>query len=92
MYTPKHFQAPTQEEVLRIIRENEFATLISQVDGKPWATHIPLQLKEKKNGKKVLVGHMSIVNPQWESFKDQEAMAIFQGPHTYVSSSWYEHF
>ena len=44
-----------------------------------------------ENGEDVLVGHMSKLNPQWGNFHDnEEVLAIFNGPHTYVSSSWYE--
>ncbi len=65
--------------------------MVNQTDGKLWATHIPLLLEEK-NGKQILVGHVSRENPQAESFKtNDEALAIFSGPHTYISSSWYDH-
>lgn len=66
--------------------------MVSQVNGKPWATHIPLELDMNKEGKEVLVGHVSRGNKQWKDFdKNEEVMAIFNGPHTYISSSWYDH-
>lgn len=35
---------------------------------------------------------MAYGNPQWRTFKEsQEALVIYQGPHAYVSSSWYSH-
>jgi transcriptional regulator len=37
----------------------------------------------------VLLGHLARGNPQWESFGEIEALAIFSGPHAYVSPSWY---
>lgn len=55
------------DEVYDFIRQNSFGILINQVDGKPWATHIPLEL-EKRNGKDVLVGHIAKANPQWRGF------------------------
>jgi len=77
-------------EVYDFIRQNSFGILINQVDGKPWATHIPLEL-EKHNGKDVLVGHIAKANPQWKSFqKEAQMLCIFNGPHAYVSSSWYK--
>jgi len=77
-------------EVYDFIRQNSFGILINQVDGKPWATHIPLEL-EKRNGKDVLVGHIAKANPQWKSFqKEAQMLCIFNGPHAYVSSSWYK--
>jgi len=77
-------------EVYDFIRQNSFGILINQVDGKPWATHIPLEL-EKRNGKDVLVGHIAKANPHWKSFqKEAQMLCIFNGPHAYVSSSWYK--
>ena len=38
-----------------------------------------------------MVGHVAKANPQGQNFKDdQEVLAIFQGAHSYISSSWYE--
>ena len=64
--------------------------MVSQVEGLPWATHIPLELDTNADGKEVLVSHISKANPQWKSFKDQhKVLCIFNGPHSYISSSWY---
>jgi transcriptional regulator len=74
------------------IRRNSFALLISEVEGKPWATHLVLELEENVAGEKKLWGHFSRANPQWKFFNEEKpAMAVFLGPHTYVSSSWYNH-
>ncbi len=38
-----------------------------------------------------LTGHMAYGNPQWRTFADSEdVLVMFQGPHAYISSSWYE--
>ncbi len=39
----------------------------------------------------VIYGHMSRANPQWKRFGGQQALLIFQGPHTYISPRWYNH-
>ena len=55
------------------------------------ATHIPLELSKNKLGKDILQGHVSKANPQWHHFKNNtEVLAIFTGPHGYISSSWYD--
>lgn len=88
MYIPKEYKHENAEEIFRFITANGFATLVSTVDDKPWATHIPLVLKDDKT----LEGHISKANAQWKSFEKQpEVLTIFQGAHTYVSSSWYDH-
>jgi transcriptional regulator len=89
MYVPKHFQNDDSDEVKNFIEQNGFAILISQNDGRLWGTHIPLLLSEDRSK---LHGHISKANLQWKNFKpDGEVMAIFTGPHAYVSSSWYDH-
>lgn len=91
MYTPKQYRQEDLPEIKSFIEKYGFAALISQVDGKPWATHIPL-IWEDKDDYSMLSGHLSRGNPQWREFnKNESVMAIFMGPHAYVSSSWYDH-
>lgn len=92
MYTPELYKNENQEEIRNFIHHNGFALLINQVNGKPWATHIPLVLETNSAGKEVLVGHLSIENPQAKSLVNgAEVLAVFSGPHAYISSSWYDH-
>ncbi|KAB2878626.1 FMN-binding negative transcriptional regulator [bacterium] len=92
MYIPQHYKNEDTDAVRAFIHGNGFAILVSQVDAKPWATHIPLYLDKNSDGKDVLIGHISRSNKQWKDFdKNEEVLAIFSGPHAYVSSSWYDH-
>jgi len=91
MYIPKFFKVEDIEIAKSFIQENSFGILINQVDGKPFATHIPLVIETKSKNKSVLFGHIVKANNQWKAFhEDQEVLVIFQGPHAYVSSSWYD--
>lgn len=91
MYTPSHYKNENLEEVMEFIKQNSFGILVSQTNSRPWATHIPLELDQDKEGNDILVGHISKANPQWKSFREsEEVLAIFNGPHTYISSSWYK--
>ena len=82
----------TETEVQEFIQKNAFATLYSQVDGKPWATHLPLFLEKKSVGKFILHGHLAKANPQAKQLANlEEVLVVFQGPHAYISSSWYTH-
>ncbi|XXM73237.1 FMN-binding negative transcriptional regulator [Lysinibacillus sphaericus] len=87
MYIPKQFRLTDDQTVHDIIRENGFATLISQGDGLPVATHLPLQLNEDRT---CLHGHFARPNPQWKNIEAETVLAIFHGPHCYISPSWYE--
>ncbi|AFD05736.1 FMN-binding negative transcriptional regulator [Solitalea canadensis] len=92
MHTPKNYRNENIDEIHDFIKHNSFGILINQVDGKPWATHIPLVLDKNEEGSSVLVGHISRANPQWKEFQNNEqVMVIFSGPHTYISPSWYDH-
>ena len=92
MYIPDIYKNENKEEINKFIQENSFGILINQTNGKLWATHIPLELDTNKNGGSILFGHLSKENPQWEGFiENNEVLAVFSGPHSYISSSWYDH-
>lgn len=92
MYIPNLYKNENQSEIEQFLHENGFAILVNQTNGKLWATHIPLILGTNSNGKQILIGHISKLNPQAESFKqNDEVLAIFSGSHSYISSSWYDH-
>ena len=92
MYIPDHFNDSSLEEVKEIIKNNSFGILINTTQGKLWATHIPMELTVNDKGEDVLVGHISKGNKQWKAFaENKEVLAIFQGSHAYVSSTWYNH-
>lgn len=87
MYIPKPFKIRDEKFIHEIISDYGFATLFSQHKGEPYATHIPLMLSEDKQ---YLYGHFSVANHQWKDIENQTVLAVFQGPHSYISSSWYE--
>lgn len=92
MYVPKINENTNLEEVRDFIHQNSFGILVTQLENKPVATHIPIELSKNTNGKDVLIGHISRGNEQWKTFENNEnALAIFSSPHSYVSSSWYQH-
>ncbi len=91
MYIPQHYKQTNIAEIKDFLMQNSFGILINQVNGKPWATHIPLELETDENGIDNLVGHVSKANPQAEYFnKSSDVLCIFNGPHAYISSSWYK--
>ncbi|SDQ64827.1 FMN-binding negative transcriptional regulator [Flagellimonas zhangzhouensis] len=91
MYIPNHYKNENLEEVKDFLQQNSFGILINIVDQKPWGTHIPLELETDNEGNDVLVGHIAKANPQWKNFTENaEVLCIFNGPHSYVSSSWYK--
>ena len=92
MYTPEIYKNENSEEINKFLQENSFGIIINQSNGKLCATHIPLELDVNKEGEDVLYGHISKENPQWKGFTDNDqVLAVFSGPHSYISSSWYDH-
>ena len=90
MYIPEHFRERDAEAIVAFMRRQSFATLLSRCDGALIASHLPLLWRPDPEPWGTLVGHMARANPQWQSFADrEEALAIFQGPHAYISPSWY---
>ncbi len=90
MYVPKHFKVEDIDEIKNFISRHDFGTIITTDNGRPVATHTPMILNEADGGWTV-TGHISKGNPQWKTFDDHEnTLLIFQGPDTYISSTWYE--
>jgi len=91
MYMPELYREEDLPTLHALMRDYSFATLVTQHEGTPFATHLPLILEADEGPYGTLFGHMARANPQWRDFAaSQEVLVIFQGPHTYVSPSWYE--
>ncbi|HZI84334.1 MAG TPA: FMN-binding negative transcriptional regulator [Casimicrobiaceae bacterium] len=88
LYTPRAF-VPAEAAVERLLREHPFATLVTPGGPEPAISHVPLQYRVDGGAHGMLLGHMARANPHWERFGDASSVAIFHGPHAYVSPSWY---
>ncbi|MDR7071048.1 FMN-binding negative transcriptional regulator [Fictibacillus barbaricus] len=90
MYIPKYFKVKNVDEIWGFVQKNSFATIVTTEKGRPIATHLPLQLT-KKADTYYFTGHMAFGNPQWKTLEScEDVLVMFQGPHAYISSSWYE--
>jgi transcriptional regulator len=90
MYIPTSFVEPDLTTLHDFIERHSFGLLVSQVEGMPFATHLPFLLDRAVGTQGMLIGHMARANPQWRDTAQQNALAIFSGPHAYVSPTWYE--
>jgi transcriptional regulator len=92
MFIPKFYRNNNQQEIIEFIDKNNFGILISTNESnKIIATHIPFICKQEK-GIVFLTAHVSKANEQWKNIASlKEVLVIFQGPHAYISSSWYDH-
>jgi transcriptional regulator len=94
MYTPRHFRLDDPQAIAKVMRAHSFGTLVTAFDGEPLATHLPFVFEADRGPHGTLVTHMARANPQWQQFSRYQsegglALAIFQGPHSYISPSWY---
>ena len=91
MYISKLYREEDREKILVFLKQNEFATLVTYDGEKPTASHLLMEVVE--DGERLFInGHMSRANPLWKTFeKNSEVLVIFQGPHTYISPTWYNH-
>lgn len=90
MYIPKSFSQTDREILNAFMQAHNFATLVSQIDGQLVVTPLPLMLDTTRGEYGTLTGHLARANPHWKGLTQSEALVIFQGPHTYISPSWYE--
>ncbi len=91
MYIPPAFREDDLAVLHALMRDNSFAIVVTQQGGAPVASHIPLLLDTERGPYGTLRGHVSRANAQWTGFNGaQEALVIFQGPHAYITPSWYE--
>lgn len=90
MFIPHEFAETDLPKLHQFIVQNSFGMIVSQVNGLPFATHIPILLRRTEGQFGTLVGHVALANPQWRHLAGQTALVVFAGPHVYVSPTWYE--
>ena len=91
MYNLPYFKEEDRELVLEFMRRHPFVFL-SGVDeeNKPVATQVPVFIDER-DGKIFLTGHIMRNNDHHKAFeKNPNVLAVFTGPHVYVSATWYD--
>jgi transcriptional regulator len=90
MYIPAAFEETDQDKLHDFIEANSFALLVSTKEGVPVATHLPLLLERQTGPHGCLIGHFARANPQWHGLDGENLLAVFSGPHAYISPTWYE--
>jgi transcriptional regulator len=90
MFVPKRFAVDDLAALDALLARDAFVTLVSQVDGAPFASHLPV-LYRREGAAVRFVGHWARANPQWRGIEAQTVLLVVHGPHAYVSPSWYAH-
>lgn len=90
MYQPPHHVESRPQVLQAFLERHRLATLVSMTSEGLIATHLPMIFDPDVGAQGRLIGHIARANTQWRDFDQSvEALAIFLGPHTYVSPSWY---
>jgi transcriptional regulator len=90
MYVPAHFKEDRVAVMHDAIRQYGFGTLVTFSGEEMEASHLPLLLDPEPAPLGTVLGHVARANPQWQRVKPGiEALAIFLGPNTYITPSWY---
>jgi transcriptional regulator len=94
MYIPRAFELHDPDAIRRILDGYGFALLVTSEDGVPEATHLPLLYDPEPAPHGRLLGHFARANGQGRRLEtaareNREVLAVFQGPHSYVSPNDY---
>jgi transcriptional regulator len=90
MYLPPQFKQDDIAKLHEAIGLAPFATLVTLNGDGLIASHLPMYVEPGPGPYGTLVGHLARPNPQWrDPSASVQALAIFTGPHGYVTPSWY---
>ena len=90
MYLPTQFSEQNVDVMHEFIRAHPLSTLVTLSSDGLNANHIPLHLSVEPAPFGTLRGHVARSNPVWSDIiKDVEVLAIFHGPGSYITPSWY---
>lgn len=90
MYLPSSFVQDDQNALHGFLEANSFGVLVTQGTVGSTASHLPFLLDRNAGPQGTLIGHVARANPQWKDGEGTEALAIFSGPHAYISPTWYQ--
>ncbi len=88
MYLRPAFAETDLERIAGLIAAHSFGVLVTMGEGGMSASHIPF-LVVREGDALVLEGHLGRGNPQCAQLDGGQGLAVFGGPHAYVSPGWY---
>jgi transcriptional regulator len=89
MYVPPAFREDDPAILHELMRAARLCNFVTATSDGPIATPLPLFLDEAEGEHGVLYGHLARANSQWSTPLIGEALAIFMGPDSYITPSWY---
>lgn len=87
MYTPASVELTESVAIANFIKQFGFGLIVSPTLE---ATHLPLTFKPEEGELGCLYGHFAKANGHWQQVDGQRVLVVFNGPHSYISPSWYQ--
>jgi transcriptional regulator len=89
MYLPKSFEPPDTDTLLQFLRAHSFGVLVTATSHGLDGNHLPFVFDPEPSPYGTLRGHVARANPIWRECQGADALAISQGPDSFISPSWY---
>ena len=90
MYLPKHFEETDVTVLHQLVTSHPLGALVTMTSRGLDANHIPFLIQPQPAPCGTLHGHIARANPLSKDLdRDVDALVIFQGPHAFISPSWY---
>src|SRR5262245_59160657 len=90
MYLPPSFREDSLQAIHALVHDHSFGLLVSAGPSGLDATRVPFLLDPTRGAKGTLTAHMARANDHWRNLEAAgEVLAVFSGPHTYISPTWY---
>ncbi|WP_417775323.1 FMN-binding negative transcriptional regulator [Stutzerimonas xanthomarina] len=90
MYVPEHFNAPSTDAMLELIRQHPLGILFINGSSGLDANHIPFELAAEQQALGTLQAHVARNNPVWTEVRNgDEVLVVFRGEESYISPNWY---
>lgn len=90
MYLQPQFEEARTDVLQQLIRAHPLATFVTLMGSEIVVNHMPFLIATDVGEFGTLKGHIPRTNPVWSAFHGgQEAVAVFQGPQSYITPSWY---
>jgi transcriptional regulator len=91
MYDLPYYKEKSEDAVLQFVKQHPFAFLCGcNAQSEPVSTQVPL-LMDERDGKRILIGHIMRGTDHHKAFEQNpNVLAVFTGPHSYVSATWYD--
>ncbi len=89
MYLPAAFRETDPNVIFDFVERHSFGLLTTVHREEPFTSHLPMLVERAAGPEGALVGHWARANPQAIDADGRSALAVFTGPHAYVSPTWY---